>query len=137
MSVHGRTVPLVVRRRFWRLIRDGHSTQRAAAGVGVSCGIAQRWFRHGGGMPPITLMEPTGRFLSAAEREQIGLARAAGAGVRAIARQLGRDPATVSRELRRNASTHHPGRYSPRLAQAKAERRARRPKPSKLATNRR
>ncbi|MCV7072781.1 helix-turn-helix domain-containing protein, partial [Mycobacterium rufum] len=56
-------------------------------------------------MTPISLDEPTGRYLSFAEREEIALLRAQGAGVREIAREIKRDPSTVSRELRRNAAT--------------------------------
>ena len=47
----------------------------------------------------------SGRYLSFAEREDIALLRAQGLGVREIARRLGRTPSTISRELRRNAST--------------------------------
>jgi IS30 family transposase len=39
--------------------------------------------------------------LDFAEREEIALLRAEGLGVRAIARAIGRDPSTISRELRR------------------------------------
>jgi IS30 family transposase len=67
-----------------------------------------------------------------AEREEIACLRAAGRGVRDIARQLGRDPATVSRELGRVASG---GAYRASVAQADADRQARRPKGAKLATN--
>ena len=75
----------------------------------------------------------TGRYLTFAEREEIALARAAGESIRGIARRLGRDPATVSRELRRNAPT--PGRYRATSAHAAAWVRASRPKPAKLVTN--
>jgi IS30 family transposase len=88
-------------------------------------------------MSPVELVEPVGRYLSATERESIGLADAAGHGVREIARQLDRPASTISRELCRNSSVRRPVRYRPLLAQAKAEARARRPKPSKLAVNRR
>jgi IS30 family transposase len=64
-----------------------------------------RWFRHAGGMPPLTLAEPTGCYLSFAEREEITLLKAEDWGVREIARTIDRDPGTVSRELRRNAAT--------------------------------
>ena len=94
-----------VQRQFWRLIVQGVSTDDAAKGVGVSAPVAQRWFRHAGGMSPISLDEPTGRYLSFAEREEIALLRAKGAGVREIAREIERDPSTISRELRRNAAT--------------------------------
>src|SRR5699024_10924558 len=70
--------------------------------VGVSVPVGTRWFRHAGGMPPISLDEPTGRYLSFEEREEIALLRAKQVGVREIARRTGRDPGTISRELRRN-----------------------------------
>jgi IS30 family transposase len=58
--------------------------------------------------------------------------------VRAIARQLGRSPSTISRELRRNAATRGGGlEYRASSAQWHADRRARRPKTAKLAGNER
>jgi IS30 family transposase len=56
--------------------------------------------------------------------------------VREIARRLGRSPSTISRELCRNAATRG-GRleYRATTAQWHADRRARRPKLTKLATN--
>ena len=78
----------------------------------------------------------SGRYLSFAEREQIALLCARGHGVREIARQLERAASTVSRELRRNASTRGGGlEYRATAAQWHADRAARRPKPAKLATN--
>jgi IS30 family transposase len=56
-------------------------------------------------MTPLSWDEPTGRYLSFAEREEIALLKAQGKGVRAIAPTIGRAPGTVSRELRRNAAT--------------------------------
>jgi len=73
--------------------------------------------------------------LSFSEREEIAVARAAGGSVRAIARWLGRSPATVSRELRRNADRR--GEYRATAAHARAWERASRPKPAKLVVNRR
>src|SRR5437588_4697769 len=62
--------------------------------------------------------------------------RARDVGVREIARRLGRSPSTISRELRRNASTRtFRLEYKASIAQWHAERRARRPKVAKLATN--
>jgi len=137
MRSPGRPEPSrAVQRQFWRLIAQGVSTDDAAAGVGVSAPVAQRWFRHAGGMPPISLDEPTGRYLSFAEREEIALLRAQGAGVREIAREIGRDPSTVSRELRRNAATRSGARvYRAGVAQWKAQQTAKRPKPAKLVVN--
>jgi IS30 family transposase len=70
------------------------------------------------------------------EREEIGLLSCQGVGVREIARRIGRNPSTVSRELTRNAATRG-GRleYRASVAQWKAELVAKRPKPSKLTTN--
>jgi IS30 family transposase len=125
-----------VEREFWRLIAQGKSTEDAAAAIGVSVPVGSRWFRHAGGMPPLNLSEPTGRYLSFAEREELGLLQARGLGVRAIARELGRDPSTISRELRRNAATRGgKSEYRATVAQWKAQMAARRPKPAKLATN--
>ena len=64
--------------------------------------------------------------------------KAQGAGVREIARRLGRSPSTISRELRRNAATRC-GKldYRASVAQWKSEMVARRPKTAKLATNER
>jgi IS30 family transposase len=85
---------------------------------------------------PFDLQPLSGRYLSFREREEIALLNAQGAGVRQIARELGRDPATISRELRRNAATRG-GRldYRASVAQWKAELVARRPKTAKLVAN--
>src|SRR5680860_109489 len=108
MRSPGRPEPSrAVQREFWRLIASGVTTVEAAEAVGVSWPVGARWFRHAGGMPPISLDEPTGRYLSFAEREEIALLRAQEAGVREIARRLRRDPGTISRELRRNAATRN------------------------------
>jgi len=87
-------------------------------------------------MPPISLNEPTGRYLSFAEREEIALLCAQEIGVRDIARRIGRDPATVSRELRRNAATRG-GKpvYRALVAQWKSQQTAKRPKTAKLVGN--
>jgi IS30 family transposase len=131
-------LPRELRLRFWRLIAAGSSTEAAADAVGVARVTAQRWFIEAGGMPPMSLAEPRGRYLSFAEREEIALDRAAGLGVRAIARRLGRSPSTISREIARGCLNRRPrGRYRASLAQARADARARRPKPAKLVLHRR
>ena len=137
MRSPGRPIPVRhVERGFWRLIAQGVSSEAAGVAVGVSAPVGSRWFRHGGGMPPLSLAEPTGRYLSFSEREELALLKAQGLGVRAIARELERDPGTISRELRRNAATRS-GKveYRASVAQWKAQTAARRPKPAKLVTN--
>ncbi|THJ64013.1 IS30 family transposase [Arthrobacter echini] len=87
-------------------------------------------------MPPMSLTELTGRYLSFVEREEIAVLRAQGHGPREIGRRIGRDASTISRELRRNAATRstNPG-YRASTAQWKAEIAAKRPKKAKLVMN--
>jgi IS30 family transposase len=74
--------------------------------------------------------------LSFSEREDIAIFHAQKLGVREIARRLGRHPSTISRELRRNASSRsYPPQYKASTAQWHAERRARRPRIAKMITN--
>ena len=74
--------------------------------------------------------------MSFAEREEIALLRVRGCGVREIGRLIGCSASTISRELRRNAATRGGGlEYRATTAQWYADRRARRPKPAKLAVN--
>ena len=73
-----------------------------------------------------------GKRLTLKEREDIAYLRGRHAGVRKIAAWIGRDPSTVSRELRRNTSPS-PRRYRAFPAQIAAMTRARRGRPRKLA----
>ena len=137
MSSPGRpTQDREVQRLFWVKIAAGLSSEDAAVECGVSAPVGGRWFRQGGGMPTMSTKAASGRYLSFVEREEIAILKAQHLGVREIARRVGRDPGTISRELRRNAATRaeSPG-YRASVAQWKAERAARRPKPAKLATN--
>ena len=123
-------------RRFWEQIATGITSEKAAEAVGVSPAVGTRWFRHNGGMPLSMLSPISGRYLSFAERDEIGLLSCQGVGVREVGRRIGRSPSTVSRALTRNAATRG-GRleYRASVAQWKAELVAKRPKPSKLMTN--
>ncbi|MET0712493.1 MAG: IS30 family transposase [Jiangellaceae bacterium] len=123
---------------FWAGVRAGRSREDAAAAAGVSHSKADRWFRERGGVMPASSAGSRTRSLTFAEREEIGLLRAGGAGVRSIARAIERDPATISRELRRIG--HDPAGKQARVyrastAQEHADQRARRPKTRKLAGN--
>jgi IS30 family transposase len=111
-------------------------TDVAGIEAGVSSPVAYRWFRHAGGVNPALPPTVSGRYLSFMQREDIALWRAQKLGVREIARRLNRSPSTISRELRRNASTRtNPPTYKASTAQWHAERRARRPKAAKLCGN--
>jgi transposase len=50
-----------VRRQFWRRIAEGLSSEEAAAACGVSQAVGGRWFRQGGGMPPLSLAAVSGK----------------------------------------------------------------------------
>ena len=87
-------------------------------------------------MCPVSLSPLSRRYLSLKEREEIAILNAKGWGVRRISRQLNRSPSTISRELRRNAATRPDASgYRAVNAQWHTDRRARRPKVSKLAQN--
>jgi transposase, IS30 family len=104
-------------------------------------------------MAPLPLSSPArgpGSRLCIEERELILAALVRGDSIRAIARELGRAPSTISRELRANMfhqrygqrhlrrpgmKAKPPWRYQPHLAQLRAEKNAARPKPAKLATH--
>jgi len=124
------------KQRFWKAIAEGSSSEEAGRTAGVAPAVGSRWFRQAGGVrthPPTPL---SGRYLSFAEREEIALLRAKDCGIRAIARQVGRSASTISRELRRNAATRGGLLdYRATAAQWHADRRAKRPKDAKLATN--
>lgn len=82
-------------------------------------------------------VRPVGRrrracHLSVEEREEISRGLAAGESIRSIARGLGRPASTVCREINRNGG---PSRYRAQAADRAADRRARRPKRSKLAAD--
>lgn len=118
--------------RFWQGIAAGRMSKKAARLAGISPALGVRWFREGGGMPTLQLRPLSERYLSFPEREELAILHAQGVGVRGIARQLGRAPSTISRELRRNRARRG---YRASSAQRLAEQRARRPKVAKLAAN--
>ncbi len=66
-------------------------------------------------VPPLdrlAIREISPRFLPQDERIELADLRRTGMGIRSIARQLGRAPSTISRELRRHASGKRRG-YTP------------------------
>jgi transposase, IS30 family len=135
------------RERYAALTARGVSFSEACRIVGINRRTGKRW-RHGRTItgsngrrlhyPPVVGVKRkrviSARFLSEDERVRIADLRRAGAGVRAIARELGRDPATISRELRRNVDSNS-GAYRPHAAQRLAERRRARPRTGKLVAD--
>lgn len=137
----------VKREQYAALIARGVSSSEACRIVGINRRTGKRW-RHGRTITsssgqrlhyaPVVggarKREVSARFLSEDERIRIADLRRAGAGVRAIARAVGRDPATVSRELRRNADPESSA-YRPHTAQRLAVQRRARPKTGKLVAD--
>lgn len=139
-------VPQAGKRAAWAaLIAAGASNSEACRRVGVHRKTGVRW-RHGRTVidsvgrarhyPPVKAAEQkvrSERYLSADERIRVADLHRAGEGVRSIARQIGRSPSTVSRELRRNAGED--GSYRPYAAERAAVARMARPRERRIATD--
>jgi transposase, IS30 family len=91
---------------FWAALQRGEFITDAAAEAGTYRKKGARWMAAAGGVRHRRGRDLQGRYLSFAEREEIALSSARGESMRCIARRLGRSPATISRELRRNADRH-------------------------------
>jgi transposase, IS30 family len=131
------------------------SAAEAGVAVGVSVHTGRAWFADAGGVRPKFPDEgPRNRpRLTQRERVEIEVGVKTQESIRSIADRLGRAPSTIMREIDRNAFSYgryrarhrfgadwHGGwdpkpRYNAVGAQARAQDRARRPKPGKLATN--
>ncbi|WP_425286468.1 IS30 family transposase [Actinopolyspora xinjiangensis] len=107
------------------------SSREACRRVGVDPRRGKMWRNGRVPKPRGGRAEVSGRFLSESERVHIADRCRERAGVRVIARELGRDPSTVSRELRRNCQQN--GAYRPHGAHARARARRPRPKRGKIA----
>ncbi len=135
---------------------SGSHAERATAVLGVYCyrdeqrgGCNWSWsvatcgyqMVPGGGRYATSDFRPaakplSGRYLSLVEREDIALLLVQGHSLHEIGRRLGRSASTISREVRRNATTRSGALdYRATVAQWHAERSARRPKVTKLAGN--
>ncbi len=115
----------------WDRWQAGDAYRSIGRDLGRSAGSIRAFVESWGGVrPPIRLRSC--RHLSLVEREEISRGVAAGESLRMVAARLGRAPSTVSRELARNGGRSS---YRAHRADRAALRRARRPKPSKLATN--
>ena len=135
------------REKYTRLIARGVSNAEACRLVGVNRRTGTRWrfgrtvpAREGTGRHYPAMIESTNqarprsaRYLSEQERVVIADRRRSRVSMRGIARELGRDVSTVSRELARNSDEHH--RYRPFAADRMATTRLARPRPRKVAAD--
>ena len=128
----------VVRRRFWDGIRAGMLIGEAAQAAGVSATAGSRWFGQRGGVAPAPSTPAMKRpRLTFEQREEIALLKAEKLTNAEIARRVGVHRATIGRELAAGSTTFPDQRpkYRASVAQSAADRRAERPKLSKLARN--
>jgi len=93
---------------FWAAMARGEFITDAAAEAGTYRKQGTRWLFAAGGVRPRRGRDLKGRCLTLPQREEIGLGRARGESIRAIAETIGRAPSTVSRELRRNTDAQGP-----------------------------
>jgi len=115
----------------WDRWQAGDANRLIGRDLGRSAASIRAFVESWGGVRPQPRTRSP-RHLSLTEREEISRGVAAGVSLRMVAVRLGRAPSTVSRELARNGGRH---RYRAHHADRAAVRRARRPKPSKLAEN--
>lgn len=120
------------RRQVLRLAAAGRTQQDIASCVGLTRKHVRATLVPLGGVIRREMWEATGNRLKMQERIEIRLGLERRESLRSIARALGRDVSTISREVAANGGR---GGYQPLAAQRRAHDRARRPKATKLATN--
>ena len=133
MGRPGRKRRLDVESEYWQLVLSGVGTVEACKRLGIGRKTGYRWRAENGGLPPAVRGEGlrSQRYLSLLERHRIATLRRDGLGVRQIAEELGRSPATISRELRRNTAAHDRS-YDGDMAHGRARERLRRPRCGRL-----
>ncbi|MFF5440044.1 IS30 family transposase [Streptomyces achromogenes] len=135
------------REAYFRLMKLGYSNREASKLVGINVRTGREWRN---GRPegrkkrprsPAHIVRATSgapsRFLTETERIHIADRVREKATIRATAAELGRNPSTISREIRRNRSILPNGHwyYRPYAAQRRADARRSRPKPGRIAQN--
>jgi transposase, IS30 family len=101
-------------------------------GVGIGTSSVGAILRSVGGVIRKDTLDPKGRRLCLDERVEIRIGLEAGRSLRAIGATLGRSPSTICREVAGNGGR---AAYRPMASHQRADRAARRPKPTKLAAN--
>lgn len=124
-----RSLSIAERTQMWQRWRGGQSMHAIARVLGRQASTLGSAIRSTGGfVPPERRRGP--RALSLAEREEISRGVCCGLSIRQLARDLGRSPSTISRELARNRGR---AQYRAEQAERRAAERARRPKRCLLA----
>ena len=121
------------KKTIWDMRESGVPVKRIAKHLGRQNSSLRRFIADAGGRRP-TARQRCELRLSLEEREEISRGLAAGLAIRAIGRSLGRSPSTICREVNANGGR---SKYRALLADRGAQRRALRPRRSKLAACRR
>ena len=116
---------------IWQRWKDGILFPRIAEELGRNREAVSYFVIRRGGIAPRARRRHR-MALKSPEREEISRGIAAGLSYRAIARELGRAPSSISREIHRNGGRQH---YRAQAADSDAWSRARRPKICFLARN--
>ena len=119
---------------IWDRFESGESLRSISRGLGRPPSTIRTHVVGSGFRRPVPAAEWSPRRLSLTEREEISRGLAAGESLRGIAQRLGRAASTVSREVAGNGGCV---KYRAAVAHRASRHQARRPKPTKLATNRR
>jgi len=117
---------------LWDRFEAGESLRSISRELGCAPSSVRTHVVAAGWRRPVPAADWCRLRLSFCEREEISRGIAQGVSQRCIARRLGRAPSTVSREVAANGGRL---RYRAAVAYAASRRRARRPKPAKLATS--
>lgn len=143
--IQGRKKLQAEREEYFRLMQLGYTNKAACQIVGINLRTGREW-RNGRTSENRTVAPAFGqraprststRYLRVEERVHIADRLREKASIREIARELGRSPSTISREIRRNRS-HVRGTqwaYRPHAAQDRADARRPRPKTGKIGQN--
>ena len=124
----------VEREELWDRWEAGESQRSISRRLGRSPSTIRTQLVSSGWRRPVPVGEWCSLRLSLADREEISRGLARGESLRSIAYRLGRSPSTVSREVKINGGHQ---KYRATVAHRASRRRAKRPKPMKLAECRR
>lgn len=127
-----RRVPDDRRREIIRLVPTGLRPEEIAERTGVSNTFVRTLLLPLGGVIRREAYEPSDKRLSLDQRVEIRIGLETGKSYRQIGKLIGRCPSTVCREVNNNGGR---AAYRPMAAHKTAGVRAKRPKPTKLATN--
>jgi len=118
------------REELWDRWEAGESQRSISRRLGRSPSTVRTQLVSSGWNRPVPVREWSSLRLSLSEREEISRGLACGESLRCIAHRLGRSPSTVSREVKTNGGHL---KYRSTVAHRAVRRRAKRPKPMKLA----